>query len=139
MAFDRSRLVLRLLALIAGFGLLLAACGDDSDSGSDSGGGDESTESADGGGDCDTDVCMEGIAFTELEVTVSTGDTVTWTNLDGVDHTVTAGSADAPAPDDFDSGNIAGGDSFDLNFDAAGEFAYYCTIHPQMEATILVE
>ena len=137
MTLDRSRLALRLLALIAGLGLLLAACGDDADTSSDSGGDAGSTESA--GDGCETDVCMEGIAFDQLEVTVSTGDTVTWTNLDGVDHTVTAGTPDAPLPDEFDSGNIAGGDAFDLNFDAAGEFAYYCTIHPQMRASVLVE
>ena len=75
----------------------------------------------------------------ELEVVVSTGDNVTWTNLDGVDHTGTAGTPEAPVPDEFDSGNIGEGETFELPFDAAGEFAYYCTIHPQMQASVLVE
>lgn len=136
MSFDRSRLTIRLLAVAAAFGLVLAACGDDSDGGA----GDEtSSEAAGGDGGCETDVCMEGIAYTELEVVVSTGDNVAWTNLDGVDHTVTAGTPEAPAPDEFDSGNIGEGETFELPFDAAGEFAYYCTIHPQMQASVLVE
>ncbi|MEL7158079.1 MAG: plastocyanin/azurin family copper-binding protein, partial [Actinomycetota bacterium] len=119
-----------------GLGLLLAACGDDSDSGDSGGGSDDTTEVA---GGCEADVCMEGIAYTEANVTVAAGDTVTWTNLDNVPHTVTAGTADAPDPATFDSGNIGQGESFELTLDEAGEVTYYCMIHPQMQATVTVE
>jgi plastocyanin len=130
------RPIFGLLAVVAASGLLLAACGDDSEDGS---AGDDSGATAAAAGDCETDVCMEGIAYTESEVTVSAGDAVTWTNLDRVDHTVTAGTPEAPAPEEFDSGEIDGGETFALPFDTAGEFVYYCTIHPQMQASVLVE
>lgn len=139
MPSNRSRSLVRLLALLAALGLLLAACGDDA--------GDDTTAATDAAGDpvetapegCQADVCMEGISFTETEVTIAVGETVSWTNLDGVDHTVTAGSASDSRPDEFDSGNIGQGESFDQTFDAAGSFDYYCQIHPAMEGTVLVE
>jgi plastocyanin len=132
------RPAIRLLALIAAFGLLLTACGDDADTadaGSDSA--ETSAEAAPEG--CETDVCMEGIAFTEDNITVAAGDTVTWTNLDSATHTVTAGDENAPNPDEFDSGNLGQDESFDLVVADAGEVAYYCQIHPQMQGTITVE
>ena len=136
MTRNHSRLTIRLLGLVAGLGLLLAACGDDSgsDSSDDDGG-----ESAGATGECPTDVCMEGIAYNVEDVGVSTGATVSWTNLDGVAHTVTAGTPDAPQREEFDSGNIEEGASFDLPFDTAGEFPYFCTIHPSMVGTVIVE
>jgi plastocyanin len=133
-----SRPAIRLLALIAASGLLLASCGDDADAadaGSDSA--ETSAEAAPEG--CETDVCMEGIAFTEDNITVAAGDTVTWTNLDSATHTVTAGDESAPNPDEFDSGNVGQDESFDLVVADAGEVAYYCQIHPQMQGTITVE
>jgi plastocyanin len=134
MTYHRRRLTIGLLAMITGLGLLTAACGDDADGGS----GTTSSGGPSAGG-CPSEVCMEGIAYTEVEVIVASGDSVTWTNLDGVDHTVTAGTPEAPAPDEFDSGNIGAGESFELTFDGAGQFAYYCTIHPQMLASVRVE
>ena len=82
---------------------------------------------------------MEGIAFTEDNITVAAGDTVSWTNLDSATHTVTAGDESAPNPDAFDSGDLGQDESFDLVVADAGEIAYYCQIHPQMQGTITVE
>ena len=77
---------------------------------------------------------MEGIAFQPAEVTVSTGDTVTWTNNDSVGHDVTADSFSSGDP-----GAIEGGDTFEHTFDEAGTFDYVCTVHPGMEGTVVVE
>ncbi len=79
----------------------------------------------------DGDVTISGFAFSPGTVTVSVGDTVTWTNNDGVGHTATG--------DGFDTGTISGGATASVTFDTAGTFAYHCSIHPQMNGTVVVE
>jgi plastocyanin len=61
------------------------------------------------------------------------GTTVTWTNDDGVNHTVTS---DQGA---FDSGPLATGQTFSQTFNQAGTFTYHCTIHPSMQGTVVVQ
>jgi plastocyanin len=64
---------------------------------------------------------------------VMVGGTVTWTNMDVESHTVTAEDGM------FDSGEIAPGESFSYVFEEAGIFDYYCTIHPEMNGSVIVE
>ena len=72
-----------------------------------------------------------------LDLTISAGTSITWTNRDEVAHTVTAG--DSPkASGLFDSGNMSQGRTFDFKFSAAGTYTYFCAIHPAMEGTITV-
>ena len=77
--------------------------------------------------------------FVPKEITVSPGTTVTWTNDDTTIHTVVEGgpqSGDAtPA---FDSSIIAPGATWDNAFDTAGEFNYYCNLHPFMTGKVTV-
>ena len=121
---------LRLVGAVFALGLLFTACSDD-------GGGDSSSDTTaadDGGGEASgTDVTIADFAFDPGDLTVSVGDTVTWTNDDDTEHTVTSDD------DAFDSGDIAGGDTFEQTFDEAGEFAYHCSIHSQMSGTLTVE
>ena len=77
-------------------------------------------------------VTIQGFAFGPASLTIDVGDSVTWTNGDGVGHTATA---DQGA---FDTGTIAGGASDSITFDQAGTFAYHCTVHPTMTGTITV-
>jgi predicted lipoprotein with Yx(FWY)xxD motif len=77
-------------------------------------------------------VTIKGFAFDPPQLTVAVGTTVTWTNQDGVAHTVTADKGE------FDSGNLDSGKTFSFTFSKAGTFSYHCTIHPQMKATIVV-
>jgi len=83
---------------------------------------------------------MSGAAFSPAVDTVTAGATVTWTNQDGFNHTVTAipGSADA-----FSSSAVASGGSFSHMFSTPGTYAYYCTIHGTptsgMRGTIVVQ
>jgi plastocyanin/glucose/arabinose dehydrogenase len=84
-------------------------------------------------------VTIDALAYSPAELTVPVGTTVVWQNEDNVAHTVTAGTPDAPQPDQFDSGIFGSGESFRFTFDEAGTFAYFCTIHPNMRATITVE
>lgn len=64
---------------------------------------------------------------------VAVGQTVTVTNDDTVGHTWTADDGE------FDSGTLGEGESFEHTFDEAGEYDYFCSIHPQMAGTITVE
>ena len=58
---------------------------------------------------------------------------MTWTNNGPSVHTVTADDGS------FDSGNISVGKTFSHTFQTAGTFAYHCTIHPFMKATVIVQ
>jgi plastocyanin len=65
-------------------------------------------------------------AFQPQAITVTAGETVTWTNPDSVAHTVTSGTADA-LTNLFDSGSIAAGRSFSFTFTDPGTYQYYST------------
>jgi plastocyanin len=81
----------------------------------------------------DHKVAVKDVKFTPKELKVKKGDTVTWTNSDERDHTVTADD------DSFKSGNIGDGDTFRQKFDKPGKFKYHCEYHPRMKASIVVE
>lgn len=80
----------------------------------------------------DNEVWMENIAFNPQEKSVPVGTTVKWINKDDVDHTVT--SSDGL----FDSGNIAGGETYEYTFDSTGTYDYVCTLHSGMTGTVIV-
>ncbi|HKY11601.1 MAG TPA: plastocyanin/azurin family copper-binding protein [Nitrososphaera sp.] len=77
--------------------------------------------------------------FVPDPVRITVGSMVTWKNDDTASHTVTSGTVqnNTPTPDGrFDSGILNAGDSFPFVFDKAGEYPYYCTIHPWMTAKV---
>ncbi|HEY6755839.1 MAG TPA: plastocyanin/azurin family copper-binding protein [Nitrososphaera sp.] len=77
--------------------------------------------------------------FVPDDVQITAGSVVTWKNDDTASHTVTSGSVqnNTPTPNgNFDSGILNAGDSFQFVFDKAGEYPYYCTIHPWMAAKV---
>lgn len=80
------------------------------------------------------EVDIVGFAYDPTPLEVSVGDTVTWTNGDGVPHTATQ----SPSGSGFQSGTIQGGASFEFTFDEAGEFEYFCEFHPNMNGTVVV-
>lgn len=80
------------------------------------------------------EIAIEASSFAPANLTVAAGTTVTWSNRDGIAHTVTG---DALAFDD--SGVLAPGQSFSQTFDTPGAFPYRCDPHPWMEGTITVE
>jgi len=71
-------------------------------------------------------VAIKSSTFTPNIVEISKGTTVTWTNDDGVPHTVTSISGA------FDSGNIEPGKTYSYTFNQAGPFEYSCANHPSM-------
>jgi plastocyanin len=77
--------------------------------------------------------------FVPDDAQITVGSMVTWKNGDTASHTVTSGTIqkNTPTPDGrFDSGILNAGDSFPFLFDKAGEYPYYCTIHPWMTAKV---
>ena len=61
------------------------------------------------------------------------GTIVTWTNHDGVAHSITADDGS------FDSGNIAPGGTWRRTFPRAGRWTFHCTPHPFMHGTVVVK
>jgi plastocyanin len=74
------------------------------------------------------------------ESTVYPGTTVTWTNDDTTTiHTVVEGGPQSGgATPVFDSSIIAPGATWDNTVDTAGEFTYYCNLHPFMTGKVTV-
>lgn len=85
-------------------------------------------------------------AFSPNPINVKVGDTVTWTNKDTVEHTVTSGNgaSDTNKGKEFDSGLTgptaltATGKTFSHKFSAAGTFPYFCQLHPAMMGKVIV-
>ena len=78
------------------------------------------------------DVDIVDTSFEPATITVSQGDTVTWTvtKAIGEPHSVTSGTPE-DAGKIFDSGiNLTdNGQSFQHTFNEAGEFLYFCVVH----------
>ena len=136
------------LTMLAAAGALAAGCGSNNSgsggaspattaapSGTSSGGGRAyggPTSSAAGITASGTAVTIDNFAFSPATLKVKVGQKVSWTNKQqGVAHTVTAdgGTFDHPMPS---------GATFSFAFAKTGTFAYHCTIHPSMHATIVV-
>jgi plastocyanin len=81
----------------------------------------------------DHTVVISYLAFGPSTLTVTAGDTVTWTNADTETHTVTA---EAGA---FASGNLDTGATFSFTFTEPGTYPYRCDIHIEMQGSIVVQ
>jgi plastocyanin len=78
-------------------------------------------------------ITIASFAFTG-PLTVSPGATVTVTNTDAVEHTVTADSAGT-----FDV-SVPGGQTMTFTAPTApGTYPYHCSIHPSMHGTLIVK
>jgi plastocyanin len=77
-------------------------------------------------------VAIADFAFSPPMLTITAGDTVTWTNEDSVAHTATSTTGV------FDSGDLALGASFSFTFTTPGTYTYLCTPHPSMTGQIVV-
>jgi plastocyanin len=78
-------------------------------------------------------VTIQNLSFQPNALTVPVGTTVTWTNNDSTQHTVTADDGS------FDSGVLQQGATFSQTFTTAGTFSYHCNIHSTMRGTITVQ
>jgi plastocyanin len=78
-------------------------------------------------------VQIDNFTFKAPVTTVKVGTTVTWINGDDIPHTVV--SKDGV----FKSKVLDTGDHFSFTFAKAGQFGYYCSLHPHMTGTIVVK
>ena len=81
-------------------------------------------------------------AFSPNPIALKVGGTATWTNDDSTPHTVTSGQ-NAQPDDKFNSSPnftplLTPGQTFSHQFTEAGEYPYYCQLHPNMVGTISV-
>jgi plastocyanin len=88
---------------------------------------------------------LTNTAYSPDPIQINTGQTVVWTNDDSTFHTVTSGQpGQSNVGKLFDSG-LAGptsmsgnGKTFELTFVIAGEYPYYCILHPGMIGMVIV-
>ena len=66
-------------------------------------------------------------------IVVQVGDTVSWVNTGVAPHTVTAYDGS------FDSGIMVSGAVWSFTASSPGQYGYYCTLHPDMVSTLIVE
>jgi plastocyanin len=78
-------------------------------------------------------VNISQLAFGPASVNVPVGGTVTWTNNDSVDHTVTS-MGKGP----LGSATLHTGGTYSYTFTTPGTYMYYCAIHPDMMGTVVV-
>lgn len=77
-------------------------------------------------------VQIGNFTFNSKLLTVKAGTTVTWTNADDIPHTIV--SRDGL----FKSRVLDTGDHYSFTFAKAGQFGYFCSLHPHMTGTIVV-
>ena len=80
-----------------------------------------------------TAVHIANFTFSPATITVKAGTTVTWTNDDDIPHTVVETSGA------FRSKVLDSGEHFSFTFVKAGEFHYFCSIHPHMTGIVIVK
>jgi plastocyanin len=118
------------LAAILVAGSLLSGCGKDSDhatipqSSSASAAVESSTASQ---------INVDNFTFSPQTLTVPVGATITWINNDDVPHTV------VDVDKRFKSAALDTDDKFSFTFTTAGEYSYFCGIHPHMTGKIIVK
>jgi plastocyanin/uncharacterized protein YegJ (DUF2314 family) len=78
-------------------------------------------------------ISIEDFKYTPGTLTIPVGSTITFTNNDDVEHTVTAKDGS------FDSGLFGKGEIKKITFSKAGEYTIYCKPHTFMTAKIIVE
>jgi plastocyanin len=75
---------------------------------------------------------IQNFAISPNPITLALGSTVTWTNLDGVAHIVTADDGS------WGSGTLGQGGTYSHVFTSPGSHTYHCAIPPFMKGTVVV-
>jgi amicyanin len=78
-------------------------------------------------------VTIDNFVFEPARLTVKAGTTVTWTNRDDIPHTV------ASKDRLFKSKAMDTDETYSFTFSTPGEYSYFCSLHPHMTGTIVVE
>src|SRR4051794_29717212 len=78
-------------------------------------------------------VAIDNFVFGPERLVIKAGTTVTWTNRDDIPHTV------ASKDRLFKSKVMDTDESYSFTFSTPGEYSYFCSLHPHMVGTIVVE
>jgi len=79
------------------------------------------------------EVKIDNFSFTPATLTVPVGTAVTWTNRDDIPHTVVSDDKSIKSkPLDTD-------EKFTFTFSKPGTYSYFCSIHPKMKGTVVVQ
>ena len=79
-----------------------------------------------------TQVVIDNFVYSPVPLTVKVGTQVTWINHDDIPHTVDSTHGK------FKSAALDTDDKFEFKFTEAGEYPFYCRIHPKMTGKIIV-
>ncbi len=79
------------------------------------------------------EVKVDNFSFGPATLTVAVGTTVSWTNRDDIPHTVV--STDKV----FKSKVLDTDEKFSFTFAKAGTYPYFCSIHPKMTGSVVVQ
>jgi plastocyanin len=85
------------------------------------------------GTDATSQVMIDNFVYNPVPLTIKVGTTVTWINHDDIPHTVDSTEGK------FKSVALDTDDKFEYRFTAAGEYPFYCRIHPKMTGKIIVQ
>jgi amicyanin len=80
----------------------------------------------------DATVKIGNFTFGPQELKVKAGTTITWTNEDDMPHTVVS-------PNNFRSKVLDTEGTYSFTFTTPGTYKYFCSLHPHMTGTIVVE
>ncbi|MFG1343410.1 cupredoxin family copper-binding protein [Xanthobacter autotrophicus DSM 431] len=78
-------------------------------------------------------VSIDNFTFSPAEVTIVPGTTVTWVNNDDIPHSVVDKKLS------FRSKALDTEDRFSFTFTNAGDYDYFCSLHPHMVGKIIVK
>jgi amicyanin len=78
-------------------------------------------------------ISIDNFTFNPQKLTVKAGTTVTWTNKDDIPHAIAA------VAKQFKSKVLDTDNSFSFTFTTPGSYDYFCSLHPHMTGTIVVE
>ena len=78
-------------------------------------------------------VSIDNFTFNPQTLTVKAGTTVTWTNKDDIPHAIAA------VGKEFKSKVLDTDNSYSFTFTTPGSYSYFCSLHPHMTGTIVVE
>ena len=77
--------------------------------------------------------------FIPATATIDPGGEVVFSNNDVAAHTSTAGTPTDGPSGVWDSSLVMPGSSYSVTLDEAGEYPYFCMVHPWMEGLVIVE
>ena len=79
------------------------------------------------------EVKIDNFSFSPATLTVAAGTTVTWVNHDDIPHNVVSNDKV------FKSKVMDTDEKFSFTFAKAGEYPYFCAIHPKMTGKVVVQ